>query len=173
MRFYVFTAIIGYGVGVPVGAVLRVAVGAQRFDVVALFRYIRAPDDILRFSVAAGHVAVVMIICKSGVLGGALAKVGQMALTNYLLTSVLCTLLFYEYGLGMFAELKRFELLYIVGMIWALNLLFSNIWLKHFAFGPLEWVWRSLTYGKAQPMRVAVPAATTSAGTQVGAAAVA
>jgi uncharacterized protein len=112
--------------------------------------------DIVRFSVAAGHVAVIMMICKSAALPRvrrALADVGRMALSNYLLTSVLCALLFYGYGLGMFAKLQRAELLYVVVAVWAVNVIFSMIWLKHFRFGPLEWAWRSLTYAKAQPMR--------------------
>jgi len=155
VRFYVFMAIVGYGVGVPLATVLSLRWAHSGFDVTAMFRYIRAPDDIVRFSVAAGHIAVVMLICKSGVLPAtrrALAKVGRMALTNYLLMSVLCTLLFYGYGLGMFAELERFELLYVVVIVWGVNVIVSMIWLTYFRFGPIEWAWRSLTYAKVQPM---------------------
>jgi uncharacterized protein len=160
MRFYAMTAIAGYGIGVPLGTVTALRWSGSGFDLAAMFRYINSPADIVRFSVAAGHVAVIMMICKSGVLPGArrlLANVGRMALSNYLLTSVLCTLLFYGYGLGMFAKLQRFELLYVVVATWTVNLISSMVWLKYFRFGPVEWVWRSLTYGKVQPMRI-VPA---------------
>jgi uncharacterized protein len=150
-------AIVGYGVGVPLGSVMALRWASSGFDLVARFRYINLPMDIVRFSVAAGHVAVIMMICKSSALSRVrrlLADVGRMALSNYLLMSVLCTLLFYGYGLGMFAKLQRFELLYVVVAVWGVNVIFSVMWLKHFRFGPLEWVWRSLTYAKAQPMRI-------------------
>jgi uncharacterized protein len=127
------------------------------FALGAMFRYIKLPTDIVRFSIAAGHTAVIMMICKTGVLRRArraLAGVGRTALTNYLLMSVLCTLFFYGYGLAMFARMDRAQLLYVVAAVWAVNLLFSTIWLKHFRFGPVEWVWRSLAYGKRQPMRL-------------------
>jgi uncharacterized protein len=161
MRFYAWTAAIGYGVGVPLGLAMALLWARSGLALGPMLRYIKAPADIVRFSVAAGHVAVVMMICKTGVLPrvrGALANVGRMALTNYLLTSVLCTLLFYGYGLGMFAKLQRAELLYVVIAVWGVNVVLSAIWLKHFRFGPVEWVWRSLTYAKAQPMRIDAPA---------------
>jgi uncharacterized protein len=53
----------------------------------------------------------------------------------------------------MFNQLERHELFYVVAAIWALELAWSSIWLKHFRFGPLEWLWRSLTYWQRQPMR--------------------
>jgi len=167
MRFYMLVAIVGYGVGVPLGTLLALRWAHSGFDVSAMFRYIRTPHDLVRFSTAAGHVAVIMMICKSGALRSArraLASAGRMALTNYLLMSVLCTLFFYGYGLGMFAKLQRYELLYVVVAVWAVNLILSTIWLRHFHFGPLEWVWRSLTYWKVQPMRIgATPAAMVTA----------
>ena len=165
MRFYRIMAIAGYGIGVPLATVMALRWAHSGFDLVAMFRYINLPMDIVRFSVAAGHVAVIMMICKSGVLPRArraLADVGRMALSNYLLMSVLCTLLFYGYGLGMFGRLERAQLLYVVVAVWSVNVIFSVVWLKHFRFGPLEWAWRSLTYGRMQPMRME-PAPTAAA----------
>jgi uncharacterized protein len=81
-----------------------------------------------------------------------LSKVGQMALTNYLLTSILMTLFFNGYGLGKFGALERHQLLYAVFSMWSINLILSPIWLHYFKFGPVEWAWRSLTYWKRQPM---------------------
>jgi uncharacterized protein len=164
-RFYAWMAVIGYGIGVPLGSVMALRWARSGFDLVTMFRYIRVPADIVRFSIAAGHVAVVMLICKSGafrVATRALAGVGRMALSNYLLTSVLCTLVFYGYGLGLFGRLQRYELLYVLAAVWAINIIFSTAWLKYFRFGPLEWAWRSLTYAKSQPMRLRDPAAATS-----------
>lgn len=108
--------------------------------------------------VALGHAAVVMLVVKAGALprlSARLAAVGRMALTNYLTQSILGTLLFYGYGVGLFGKLDRPELWLIVLAIWALQLWYSPIWLARFRFGPAEWIWRSLTYLKFQPMRAA------------------
>ena len=78
---------------------------------------------------------------------------GRMALTNYLTQSVVCTLIFNAYGLGYFNKLSLGVSLLLVLVIFTLQVLFSRWWLAQFRFGPLEWVWRSLTYGAAQPLR--------------------
>ena len=82
-----------------------------------------------------------------------LAAVGQMALTNYLTHTIVCTTIFYGHGLGLFGSVDRTGQLLIVLAIWLGQLTLSPIWLKHFRFGPFEWLWRSLTYGAMQPMR--------------------
>lgn len=107
--------------------------------------------------VALGHVAVIMLVCKSGVVPGvrrALARVGQMALTNYLTQTLICMFLFSAWGLGLFNKLDRVQLMLVVLAIWAVQIVWSSLWLARFRFGPAEWVWRSLTYWKAQPMRL-------------------
>lgn len=81
-----------------------------------------------------------------------LAAAGRMALSNYITQSVVCTLIFYSYGLGLFGQVGAFVGLLISLTIWLLQLLISVVWLKRFRFGPLEWVWRSLTYGAPQTM---------------------
>jgi uncharacterized protein len=78
-----------------------------------------------------------------------------MAFTNYLMHTLICTTIFYGYGLGLFGRVERFGLMAFVLGIWILQLLVSPIWLKHFRFGPAEWLWRSLTYWRRQPMRIA------------------
>jgi uncharacterized protein len=82
------------------------------------------------------------------------APAGRMALTNYLLQSIVCTWLFYGYGLGYFEKLPRVWHVPLVLVLFALQVLASRWWLRRFRFGPMEWVWRSLTYLKAQPMRL-------------------
>jgi uncharacterized protein len=82
-----------------------------------------------------------------------LAPVGRMALTNYLSQTVIALLLFYGYGLGLIGTLGPKALLSIPLGIFVLQIGVSHLWLSRFRFGPAEWVWRSLTYGKAQPMR--------------------
>jgi uncharacterized protein len=76
-----------------------------------------------------------------------------MALTNYLMQSVICVFLFEGWGLGWFMELSRTQLLGVVGAVWALQLVASPAWLARFRFGPAEWLWRSLTYGRLQRSR--------------------
>jgi len=97
-----------------------------------------------------------MLICKKGLakdLTTRLAAVGQMALTNYVMHSIICAFIFYGFGFGLFGRLQRFELYYVVFGIWLFQLVVSPVWLRNFRFGPLEWLWRSLTYWKPQPMK--------------------
>jgi uncharacterized protein len=107
--------------------------------------------------VALGHVGAVMLIVQSGAmewLMRRLAAVGRMALTNYLTHSLVCTTLFYGYGFGLYGTINRTGLAAIVLAIWTFQLIVSPIWLRYFRFGPAEWLWRSLTYWRIQPMRV-------------------
>lgn len=83
-----------------------------------------------------------------------LAAVGRMALSNYLFHSLLCTTLFYGYGFGLYGKVGPALCLAIAVAIYSFQLVVSPLWLRHFRFGPVEWLWRSLTYGKLQPMRV-------------------
>lgn len=76
-------------------------------------------------------------------LVGAIACVGRMALTNYLLQTLICTTVFYH--LGLFMRFDRLQLLAFVPPIWAVNLLVSSLWLRRFRQGPVEWLWRQLT----------------------------
>ncbi|MCS6831712.1 MAG: DUF418 domain-containing protein [Armatimonadota bacterium] len=83
-----------------------------------------------------------------------LAAVGRMALTNYLLQSVICTLLFYNYGLGLYGKVGVAAGFVLSCFIFAVQSLFSVWWLRRYRFGPVEWLWRTLTYGQKQPMRL-------------------
>jgi uncharacterized protein len=85
-----------------------------------------------------------------------LAAAGRMALSNDITQSIICTLIFYSYGLGLSGQVGAFVGLVISATIWLAQLGVSVVWLKRFRFGPLEWAWRSLTYGKRQTM--ALPA---------------
>jgi len=160
-RVYAWTALAGYAVGLPVGALSTWQVWRHNFDTLAIIRWEFLPYDIQRIFVAMANAAVVLMIVKAGAWKWAtkpLAAVGQMALSNYLGTTVICVLLFDGYGLGLFGKLKFYQLFYVVGAIWIFNLAASSIWLNYFRFGPMEWVWRSLTYWKRQPMLRGKPA---------------
>lgn len=82
-----------------------------------------------------------------------LAPLGQMALTNYLAQSIVCTLIFYSYGLGLFGKVGAAAGIGLTLVIYLLQIPFSHWWMKRFYYGPVEWLWRSLTYLKPQPMK--------------------
>jgi uncharacterized protein len=84
---------------------------------------------------------------------GVLAPVGRMALTNYLSQTVMSVLFFYGYGLGQITKVGPAACFGLCLAVFAVQVAWSHLWLSRFRFGPAEWVWRSLTYGKAQPMR--------------------
>ena len=108
-----------------------------------------------RILIVLGHASALILLAKSGVAQGLcrrLAGVGRMALSNYISHSLICTLFFFGYGLNYFAELEYYQIYFVVLVIWTIQLIISPIWLKYFLFGPLEWLWRSLTYWKLQPM---------------------
>jgi len=81
-----------------------------------------------------------------------LAAVGRMALSNYLLQSVICTTIFYSYGLGLYGRVGPAVGVGLTVVIFLIQIILSVWWLRRFQFGPMEWVWRSLTYRKRQPM---------------------
>jgi len=153
---YIATALIGYGVGLPLGTVCTWQVWRHNFEPLAIAKWEFLPYDVQRVFVGMAHAAVVLLIVKAGALKWItrpLGAVGQTALSNYLGTTVICTLIFDGWGLGLFGRLQFYQLFYVVAAIWAVNLIVSSLWLKYFRFGPVEWVWRSLTYWKRQPMR--------------------
>jgi uncharacterized protein len=106
--------------------------------------------------VSFGYICLVMLICLSGRFSrmtAPLAAVGRTALTNYLMQTVICTLIFYGHGLGLFGRVERLGQILIVLGIWSFQLTISPLWLKRFRYGPCEWAWRRLTYGKVQKIR--------------------
>ena len=112
--------------------------------------------DLGRLAMTTGHLGLLMLFCNVGILGWLqrrLAAVGQMALTNYVTHSIVAAMLVSGFGFGLYGHLSRHQLYYVVFAIWAVQLVISPIWLAHFRFGPVEWLWRSLTYGQRQPMR--------------------
>ena len=157
-RFYVRLALIGYGLGLPlVGYGIYDNIEHQ-FDPVYQMIVGEHFNYVGSLFVALGHVGLVMLICKAGLLHGLtarLAAVGRMALSNYLMQTLICTTLFEGWGFGLYGRLDRFALLGVVASVWLVQLALSPLWLHHFRFGPMECLWRSLTYWRIYPMRVA------------------
>jgi len=108
--------------------------------------------------VSLGWVGATMLVFQSPSLRPftkPIAAVGRMAFSNYIFDTVVCTTLFYGFGFGLFGKVSRVTQIEIVLVIWIAQLMLSSIWMRYFQFGPLEWLWRSLTYWKRQPFRKA------------------
>lgn len=155
-RFYRRMALVGLGLGMPLVAygVYRNMTAGWTLEY-SLFLGIQYNHwgSVL---VAAGYLALIMLWCQSDRLLGLqrrLAAVGRMTLTNYLMQTVMCTLVFYGHGLGLYQRTPRIGQLGVVLAVWALQLAWSPWWLRRFRFGPFEWLWRSLTYLRLQPFR--------------------
>jgi uncharacterized protein len=103
-----------------------------------------------------GYIAWVVAALQTGTgarVLSLLAPAGRMALTNYLLQSVVGTLVFYGYGLGLWGQVPRRWQLLGVFAVFAAQVALSHWWLARFRFGPVEWLWRACTYGRLPPMR--------------------
>ena len=167
-RFYLGLIVVGYTLGLCVNVSEMRALEGDGFSpeamIDALLTY-----DLGRIPMTLGHLGLIAIICRTSWLANAarvFAAVGQLALTNYLTQSLLCLLIFTGAGLSWYGQLARHELYYVVAVIWVLQLIWSPLWLRHFRYGPAEWVWRSLTYWRVQPLRrVAAPTPPVSAPT--------
>ncbi len=88
-----------------------------------------------------------------------LAAVGRMALSYYLFQSLVFVVIFYSYGLGLYGKVEPMGGVVLAVFIFPFQVILSVWWIKRFQFGPAEWLWRTLTYGKLQPMRLRVAAA--------------
>jgi uncharacterized protein len=112
--------------------------------------------DLGRVPMTLGHLGLIGLLYRAprfARAGGVLACVGRLALTNYLMQSLICMFVFTGAGLALYGQLERHQLYYVVAAIWIAQLVFSPSWLRHFRFGPAEWLWRSLTYWEKLPMR--------------------
>jgi len=155
-RFYTLMVFIGFAVGIPLimyGINQHVShdwsfeysyfLGSQYNYWGSLF-------------VAGAYIGCIMLAVRSIKnfnLLAPLSATGRMAFTNYIMQTIICTLIFYGHGLGKFGSVERTGQILIVLCILVFQVVSSHYWLKHFRFGPLEWLWRSLTYWKQQPMR--------------------
>ena len=156
-KFYAWMLTIGLALGMPlilIGVHFKVQSG---FDPI-LGRFSHSNWNIVgAVFMAMAWIALVLLFCKTGVWQGlqrCLAAVGRMALTNYIMQSILGTWFFYGVGLGFYGSLERWQMLFVVAGIWAFQIIFSIFWLKRFRFGPLEWLWRCGTYMQIQKNRL-------------------
>jgi uncharacterized protein len=155
-RFYGTIVLVGFGLGIPLvlyGVRANFASGWELRRAMLLDGTVNYWGG---FLVGAAWVAAVMLVCRSGVRLRPVASVGRLALSNYLLQSVVFTTVFYGHGLGLFADVGRAGQLVISLAVSALGLLLSLAWMRYFTVGPVEWAWRSVTLGRRIPARVPI-----------------
>ncbi|MGA9581301.1 MAG: DUF418 domain-containing protein [Allosphingosinicella sp.] len=146
--------LLGFGIGIPAYALLAWLLVLDGFSVPGVFAWSMAATVPLRpLMVMATASLIILATRRGGALTDRIAAAGRAAFSNYLGTSLIMTTLFYGYGGGLFGTLGRAELWLVVLAMWALMLFWSKLWLDRFLYGPLEWLWRSLSRGAAQPMR--------------------
>jgi uncharacterized protein len=154
--YYKKMMLAGYGIGLPIVVYSAWNLWSHQWEPMWTFRVGMIPNYVGSLFVALGHIGLVMTLIKSGAASRLMARfaaVGRMAFTNYLMHSVILTTVFYGYGLGLYADVPRaWQMAFVVAVI-GFQLWFSPIWLKVYRFGPAEWLWRSLTYWRRQPMR--------------------
>ena len=152
-RFYAAMAAVGFAVGAPLvlfGVRWNIAHGWDVGSYLAVTSHCNYWGG---FIMSLGWIGSVMLLVRRGVEMRAMAAVGRLALTNYLLQSVICTTIFYGHGFGLFGHIGRVGLVGIVMGVWAVQVALSVGWLRYFEFGPVEWAWRCLTYGRRLPIR--------------------
>ncbi len=147
-RTYLITALIGYGFAVPVRLLILNSFVEDGFDMTT-FMWGNTVYDFVRIGMAMGHISVVLMLVQASALPLAanLAATGRMALTNYLMQSLIALIVFIL--MGYYGTFDRAELYLIVAAIWAFQLWFSPRYLSRHAQGPMEALWRRLTYGPA------------------------
>ncbi len=154
--FYRRWLIRGYGLGLPMVAMSAWQLGINDWDFLFIQQFGIHWNYVGSVFVSLGHVSLVMLMVKGNWLKSLerrLAAVGRMAFTNYLMQSVICTLIFYGYGLGFYGSVERPLQIVIALAVCALQLFYSTWWLDRFRYGPAEWFWRTLTYGKLAGFR--------------------
>ncbi len=156
-RTYGLTALIALGVTWPVLALACWKSFHNHFDLVQTNNWLNYTYDLGRIGGALGNAALLLLFLRLGRLRWPLARianVGQMAFSNYILTSLTMKLIFTWGFWHWYGYVEYYKLYIAVALMWLTNLVFSTLWLRQFSFGPLEWCWRSLTYWKRQPMRL-------------------
>lgn len=154
-NFYIYMMVIGYTIGLTVNISEISMIVSSNFDPVVLSKS-KLTFHLGRLFTTFGHIGLIMIFVKSGFFRfgqNALANVGRMAFTNYLGQTVICGIIFMGFGFGQFGKMQRYELYYVVVAVWIFQLIFSSLWLRYFKYGPMEWIWRCLTYSKIFPIR--------------------
>jgi uncharacterized protein len=153
---YAKTAIRCYIVGVVGLVPLLWLCIVSGFDPVTTVGIALAWSMPFRLAMMMGHAALILLVIKqhqNATVMAWIAATGRTAFSNYIGTSIIMTVIFYGYGLGLYGQLSRWQIYMLVPPLWILMLAWSKPWLTHFNYGPLEWLWRSLSRGQRQTFR--------------------
>jgi uncharacterized protein len=154
--FYRTCVLLGLGLGIPLTLYSQQVFLEPELDLRRYFTTSSVADYYGSLLMALSYLGLVMLAVQNNWFPAAqarLAAVGRMALTNYFSHTLICTFIFHGWGLGQFGYWSRSQLALLALCIWAFQLIISPIWLRHFQFGPMEWLWRTLTYLRRQPFR--------------------
>ncbi len=153
-RAYARLAVTGLVLGLPIVGLGLVMNANAGWEMTFSLYFGRMPNTLAAPLLAFAYMALVILAARrfGPAMQAVFAPVGRMAFSNYLAQSVICTLIFYGHGLGLFMEVGRVGQIAIVLAIWVAMPIWSRAWRARFRFGPAEWLWRSLVYRKTQPM---------------------
>jgi uncharacterized protein len=155
-EYYRRMMMIGYGLGLPIVGLGAWNIYLHEWETFWMFQLGSLPNYVGSVLIAMGHIGLVTTIIQSGFVPKLMRRfsaVGRMAFTNYLMHSIILTTVFYGYGFGLYGRIPRFWQMGFVVAVIGFQLWLSPWWLARFRFGPAEWLWRSLTYWRLQPMR--------------------
>lgn len=152
-RAYLAMMAVGYLLAVPVTAWIAWMIWRAGFEPLTLNR-LEDWQQVTRPVIGLAHASVILLICRAGsapAVVNRLAAAGRMAFSNYLMTSIITTVVFCGFGFGLYGKLSRFGELAVVAGVWTFILVWSKPWLARFHYGPFEWAWRSLVRWSPQP----------------------
>jgi uncharacterized protein len=158
-----FLRLLGWGLGVGLAAssaqlAVRILTTRKILDPMASWRFVMGTvSEIGMCGLAVAYAAIITLLFQRPLwrrILSLLAPAGRMALSNYLFQSVIGLLVFYGFGLGYAGKWGPAQAIAVAAGLFTVQIGLSHLWLSRFRFGPVEWAWRSLTYGEAQPMRI-------------------
>ncbi len=156
IAFYKKLALFGFSIGITLNSYEVYRGIATNFELTEIFAQMQPTYQVGRLGMAMGYIGLLVLFVRGGGFGdikARLSAVGRMALTNYLMQAAICAIIFTGLGFGLVDRLSRVSLYLVVIGIWVFQLLFSPWWLKRYYFGPVEWLWRGLTYGRWPNMK--------------------
>lgn len=148
-------AFFGIGIGLGIHAWLNLGFHGDHLDPANSLYYLIF-FDLGRLPFVVGYLSLIIYIFRVGSfrhIGDWMQAVGKMALSNYLIQSIIAAFVFYGFGFALFDQLSRLDTAGVVVFFCIFQITFSVIWMRLFLFGPFEWLWRSLTYWKPQSFR--------------------
>jgi uncharacterized protein len=149
---------LGFGLGLPLMLWSAWSHPTMSFSEISLGSALsQAATQIANLLMMLAYLSVIVLAMQRPVWAQRLrwlAPAGRMALSNYLLQSVVCTLIFYGYGLGYFERLPRAWQPLFVLVLFSMQVIASRWWLSRYRYGPIEWLWRWATYGKRQALQM-------------------